>query len=78
MSKRGREAGSEELPKAPAGWVPHREPTTYKSESVPTVKAYKNSDFLNGPHARSFRFMMEYEETMQRLAGIATGFQPQY
>lgn len=57
-----------DLPKPAKGWVAHRDPTVYKSEPVPTVKAYKNSKFLNSPHARSFRFCMEYEETMQRLA----------
>jgi len=49
-------------------WVPHRDATTYKSEPIPTVKAYKNPVFLSSPHARSMRMMMEYEETMQRLA----------
>jgi len=58
----------EDLPEAPKGWVPHRDPTTYKAEPVPTVKAYKNPDFLSSPHARSLRMMVEYEETMQRLA----------
>jgi len=57
-----------DLPKAAKGWVAHREPTSYEMQPVPTVKAYKNSTFLNSPHARSFRFCMEYEETMQRLA----------
>jgi len=58
----------DDLPKAAEGWVAHRDPTEYKSQPVPTVKAYKNSAFLNSPHARSIRFSMEYEETMQRLA----------
>ena len=58
----------DDLPKAPKGWEPHREPTEYKSTPVPTVKAYKNTAFLNSPHARSFRMLAEYEETMQRLA----------
>ena len=59
---------SEDLAKAPAGWVPHREKTEYKTEGVPTVRAYKNPAFLGSAHARSFRMMIEYEETMQRLA----------
>ena len=28
-----------DLAKAPEGWVPHRDPTTYKAEGVPTVRA---------------------------------------
>jgi len=51
-----------------ASWTPHRDPTTYKKDPVPTVKAYKNQAFLSSPHARSMRIAMEYEETMQRLA----------
>ena len=58
----------DELPKPAAGWVAHRDPTTYKAAPVPTIKAYKNPNFLSSPHARSFRMMAEYEETMQRLA----------
>ena len=53
---------------APKGWVPHRDPTAYKLPPTPTVKAYKNMEFLNSSHARSLRVMCEYEETMQRLA----------
>ena len=54
--------------KVPDGWVPHRDPTPYKLAPVPTIKAYKNPAFLNSSHARSLRMMVEYEETMQRLA----------
>lgn len=41
-----------DLPKAAKGWVAHREPTSYEMQPVPTVKAYKNSTFLNSPHVR--------------------------
>lgn len=58
----------DDLPKPAKGWSPHRDPTEYKAQPVPTTKAYRNSTWLNSPHARSFRFCMEYEETMQRLA----------
>jgi len=57
-----------EPPAKKHGWVPHRDPTSYALAPVPTIKAYKNPDFLNSSHARSLRIMMEYEETMQRLA----------
>jgi len=53
---------------AAAGWVPHRDPTSYKLPPVQTVRAYRKQDFLNSSHARSIRVMCEYEETMQRLA----------
>jgi len=45
----------------------HREPTSWDNPTM-TVKAYKNADFLGSSHARSLRMMVEYEETMQRLA----------
>ena len=41
----------DELPKPAAGWVAHRDPTTYKAAPVPTIKAYKNPNFLSSPHA---------------------------
>jgi len=63
----------DDLPKAPKGWIPHRDPTEYKMPPTPTVKAYRNSEFLNSSHCRSLRMMVEYEETMQRLA--ANGIQ---
>ena len=44
----------------------HREPSSW-DKPTPTIKAYKNPDFLNSSHARSMRMMCEYEETMQRL-----------
>jgi len=62
------DAADDDLPKAPKGWVPHRDPTTYKLAPTPTVKAYRNTEFLNSSHCRSLRMMVEYEETMQRLA----------
>ncbi|CAM9736169.1 unnamed protein product, partial [Discosporangium mesarthrocarpum] len=34
---------------------------------TPTVKAYKNPDFINSDSARHIRIMCEYEETMLRL-----------
>lgn len=45
-----------------------RSPTTYALPPTPTIKAYKNPDFLGSSHARSLRMMVEYEETMQRIA----------
>jgi len=60
-------AAEGDKPAVRAGWKPHREPTTWK-DATPTIKAYKNNDFLMSPHARHLRMMAEYEETMQRLA----------
>ncbi len=34
---------------------------------TPTVKAYRNTDFLNSSQARLVRIMCEYEETMLRM-----------
>jgi hypothetical protein len=38
-----------------------------KTENVPTVKAYKNPDFLASHHARHVRVMCELQEPAQRL-----------
>ncbi len=34
---------------------------------TPTIKAYRNTEFLNSSHARLVRIMCEYEETLMRL-----------
>lgn len=39
-----------------------------KTENVPTIKAYKNPDFLVSNHARHIRIMCELQEPEQRLA----------
>ncbi len=41
----------------------------YETEKkfTPTVKAYRNPEFLNSPQGRLVRIICEYEETMLRL-----------
>ncbi len=34
---------------------------------TPTIKAYRNPEFLNSPQGRLVRIICEYEETMMRL-----------
>eukprot|EP00668_Euglena_longa_P001943 GGOE01002267.1.p1 GENE.GGOE01002267.1~~GGOE01002267.1.p1 ORF type:complete len:359 (-),score=106.15 GGOE01002267.1:284-1336(-) len=38
-----------------------------ETKFTPTIKAYKNLDFLNSRHARSIRIMCEFEEPRRRL-----------
>ncbi len=45
----------------------HREPSSWECPT-PTVKCYRNEDYMNSPHARHLRILAEYEEPMQRLA----------
>lgn len=39
-----------------------------KTENVPTIKAYKNLDFLAAPGSRHIRIMCELQEPMKRLS----------
>ncbi len=39
----------------------------YEKKSTPTVKAYKNSEFLNSSKARNIRIQCELEESKWRL-----------
>jgi len=41
--------------------------TSMAAENVPTIKAYKNPDFLGAPGARHIRMMCELYEPMKRL-----------